>query len=150
MSVQENEAIVRRFFKCYGTHALDDWDEFCATDLVTHQSTHPDNVGLESRKQGDLANLAAFPDLTITIKDLIARDDKVAVRFVSTGTHKGEFGGIPPTGKKASIPGMGIYRFADGRIVEEWLNVDFLGLWRQLDILPPWEELVERAKSKQA
>ena len=45
---------------------------------------------------------------------------------------------------------MGIYRLAEGKIVEEWLNVDFLGIWQQLDILPPWKELLERAKSRQA
>jgi predicted ester cyclase len=149
MSLEENKAIVRRFFEGFNEAAFDTWDDICAADMVTHQSPGRDNIGLESRKQIDSANRVSFPDLNLAVQDVIAEGDKVVVRFVPSGTQQGEWAGIPPTGKSVSSMGMGIYRLAEGKIVEEWLNVDFISFWRQLDILPPWEELVERAKSKQ-
>jgi predicted ester cyclase len=149
MSLEENKAIVRRFFEGHNAATFDVWDDICAADIVTHQSSGPDSVGLENRKRIESANRVTFPDLNLAVKDIIAEGDKVVVRFVPSGTQQGEWGGIPPTGKHVSSTGIGIYRLDEGKIVEEWLNVDFLGFWQQLDILPPWEELVERAKSKQ-
>jgi steroid delta-isomerase-like uncharacterized protein len=148
MSLEENKAIVRRYFDAYKAPTFDAWNEICAVDLVLHQSPGPDKTGLETIKQIESSNRVTFPDLNLEVEDMIAERDKVVVRFVPSGTHEGEWGGIPPTGKRAASTGIGIYRLADGKIVEMWLNVDFLSVWRQLDILPPWEELVERAKSK--
>ena len=77
MSIEENKAIVRRFFDCFRTRSLDDWDEICAADIVTHQSPSPDIVGLKARKAADSVTLAAFPDFSLTIEDVIAEGDKV-------------------------------------------------------------------------
>jgi steroid delta-isomerase-like uncharacterized protein len=81
---------------------------------------------------------AAFPDSHHTIEDLIAAGDKVVTRFTWSGTHHGEFEGIPPTGRPISVQGIWIHRLKDGRIVEgrDWGQVDWLGLLRQLGALP--------------
>jgi predicted ester cyclase len=82
-------------------------------------------------------NFIAFPDFHITVDEMIAEGDKVAARWTATLTHEGEFMGIPPTGVQATISGMVIYRFADGKIVEIWHIGDSLGLLQQLGVVPP-------------
>ena len=78
----------------------------------------------------------AFPDLHITIEDLIAEGDKVVARDTVTGTHQGEYMGLPPTGKPITYDEIFICRFADGRIAETWGVVDVLSQLRQLGALP--------------
>lgn len=79
---------------------------------------------------------AAFPRYELIADDMIAEGDKVAVRATFRGTHRGEFFGIDPTGKTVSIPVMLIYRIADGKIVEHWMNADQLSLMQQLGAIP--------------
>jgi predicted ester cyclase len=67
---------------------------------------------------------AAFPDATDTIDDIVAEDDRVAVRHTFRGTHKGEFLGIPPSGHEVIGQGLYITRLAEGRIVEMWVALD--------------------------
>ncbi len=92
--------------------------------------------GHEVAKQFVSVNLAAFPDLEITIQDLIAENGLVATRYVMSGTHRGEFANIPPTGKSFTITGIEIHRFAAGKLVELWNIPDILGALQQLDIIP--------------
>jgi predicted ester cyclase len=80
---------------------------------------------------------AAFPDVRITVDDVIAADDKVVLRWHSEGTHRGELEGLAPTGARASVTGIGIDRWKDGKIVEAWTEWDNLGLARQLGAAPP-------------
>jgi predicted ester cyclase len=79
---------------------------------------------------------AAFPDFRATILDQIAEGDKVVTRKVFTGTHRGPFQGIEPTGREVEIHVIDIVRVADGRIVEHWNCVDRLGLLAQLGAFP--------------
>jgi predicted ester cyclase/dienelactone hydrolase len=77
---------------------------------------------------------AAFPDFHMEITHMIAEDDRVAARFVETGTHQGELFGVAPTGKQVRFTEIGILRVADGKIVESWYDVDMLGLMQQLGV----------------
>lgn len=79
---------------------------------------------------------AAFPKYELIAEDMVAEDDKVAVRATFRGTHKGEFFGIAPTGKAVSVSLMLIYRIANGKIVEHWMNADQLSLMQQLEAIP--------------
>lgn len=74
----------------------------------------------------------AFPDLHIEVEDLIAEGDRVVSRHTVTGTHLGEYMGVPPTGKSVSYNEIFVFRFAGGRIVETWGVVDVLSQLRQL------------------
>jgi predicted ester cyclase len=78
--------------------------------------------------------LAAFPDSRVTVDDLIAEGDKVVTRFTWRGTHRGEFMGVPPTGRRVAVGGIWIHRLEGGQIVEgrDWGQVDWLGLFKQL------------------
>ena len=81
---------------------------------------------------------AAFPDSHHTVEDLIAEGDKVVTRFTWSGTHRGEFMGVPPTGRRVAVGGIWIHRVIGGRIVEgrDWGQVDWLGLLQQLGAPP--------------
>jgi ketosteroid isomerase-like protein len=78
---------------------------------------------------------AAFPDIRTTIDDMIAAEDKVVLRWSSLGTHQGVLQGIAPTNRKVEANGIAIYRFADGKVVEEWMNTDQLGILKQLGVV---------------
>lgn len=112
-------------------------DEFVARDLVVHASTPGAEIhGAEGAMQFYVALRAAFPDLHFTIEDQIAEGDRVVTRWSATGTHDGEFQGIPPTGKQVTLTGIDIDRLANGKVVECWPQVDELGLLQQLGVIP--------------
>jgi predicted ester cyclase len=79
--------------------------------------------------------LAGIPDLRVTIEELVAEGDKVAVRRAYVGTHRGELLGIPPTGKQVRVSGISIFRLAGGKIAEQWELLDRLALMQQLGVL---------------
>jgi steroid delta-isomerase-like uncharacterized protein len=78
----------------------------------------------------------AFPDLHHNIKDMVAEGDKVAVRLNVTGTHKGEFQGIPPSGRKLSLDEMAFLTIIDGRITEGWITSDTMSFMQQIGAIP--------------
>jgi len=78
-----------------------------------------------------------FPDIHYTVDDLVAEDDRVAVRWHWTGTNNGPYRAFPPTGKSFTNPGVGIFRFKDGKIVAATLETDRLGFLQQMGAVPP-------------
>ena len=90
----------------------------------------------ETTKQFLSALISAFPDLTYTIEDTIAEGDRVTQRVTASGTMKGEFMGMQPSGKKATWSEIHILRFGNGKVVEHWANVDQLGMLTQLGFMP--------------
>jgi len=109
-------------------------DTFFAPDFVGHAPTGDTNF--EKHKQHRAALYTAFPDLNWIIEDMIAEGDKVVVRFRASGTQKGAFQGIPPTGRKIIMTGAAIYRIAGGKIAEDWAFMDALSIMRQLGVIP--------------
>ncbi len=79
---------------------------------------------------------AGFPGIQLTIEDTIAEGDQLAARFRLDGEHKGEFMGIPPTGRAIVLSGQTVLRFREGRIVERWTTADMFGLLMQLGAIP--------------
>ncbi len=121
MSAEENKAVVRRSVEeGWNSGDVANVDQFYAADYVHHESAQPHIRDIEALKQSLLPMAAAFPDIQTTIEDLIAEGDKVVKRYTIRGTHRGEFQGIPPTGKQVTITGITIYRLAGGKIVEGW------------------------------
>jgi steroid delta-isomerase-like uncharacterized protein len=119
---------------------LDLVDERFASDYVGHTFTEID--GPEGVKKDFVSVLRrAFPDLKYTIDDQIAEDDRVAIRWTCSGTHKGEFQGIPATGKDVELSGISIFRLADSKIVEGWTNADMLGIMQQIGAVPEMERV---------
>ena len=135
MSTEENKALVRRFYgKGVRNPAL--FDELLAPSYVLHFPGSPPISGIEQAKQMMVAYTSAFPDLLLTTEDLLAEGDKVAIRNTWSGTHQGAFQGLPPTGKHVMFTGTDIFLCMDGKIAEQWADLDALGLMRQLGVIP--------------
>jgi hypothetical protein len=111
-------------------------DESCATNIVFHGATGMDIRGLKDFKQYMSSWFEAFPDGHMAIDDLVVEGDKVVARYTLTGTHKGEFMGIPPTNKKVTIWAIEIDRVVGGKCVEGWSRMDTLGFMQQLGVIP--------------
>jgi steroid delta-isomerase-like uncharacterized protein len=134
MSTEELKAIVRLTAKeLWSKGNLAIVDEIYASNFVCHFIVGPDWQGREGVRQQVSKHRTSFPDWHEHIDDMIAEGDKVVVRFTSRGTHKGEFQGIPATGKQVNISEVAIYRLAEGKIVEQWGFPDIMGLLQQLD-----------------
>ena len=134
----ENKAIIYRLIdEVWNQRKLDILDELVAPDAVIHSPTVPDlSRGPEGAKQYVRLFLAAFPDLQVTTDDIVAEGDKVALRWSAHGTRQGRLMGIEPTGKPMTIMGQAIYQIGAGKIKEDWINADALGMLRQLGIVP--------------
>jgi steroid delta-isomerase-like uncharacterized protein len=113
---------------------LDAIDELFAPDFVRHDPGR-ELHGPEQNRQFIRGLRAAFPDLHFTVLDQIAEEDKVAVRYRFQGTHLGNFQGMPPTQKRVAYSGILIYRIVNGKIAEQWTEIDLLGFLKQLGIL---------------
>jgi len=134
---EANKAMVRRFAnEVMNKGNLRMVDELCAPNVVDHSIPPGFPAGAAGVKQMATTYRSAFPDMRITIEDLIAEGDKVVARWSGTGTHRGELMGIPATGKRVTVTGIGIDRFAGGKIVEHWENFDQLGMMQQLGVVP--------------
>jgi steroid delta-isomerase-like uncharacterized protein len=104
-----------------------------APDIVIHYAELPDSLhGRETWQQGFELMKRAFPDLEAHIDDLVAADDRVALRLTLRGTHQGEFQGIPATGRTIRYVSHEFYRVRDGLFAEEWICSDMASLFRQL------------------
>ncbi len=138
MSVGENKAVVRRFVEeVQSHHKLELVDQLFDPSYNDHASGPGIVPGIEGFKQFFGMMLQAFPDLHATIHDQIAEGDKVVTRKTFKGTHKGDYMGLPPSGKQVELGIIDIFRVVDGRIVEHWMQADFLGLMQQLGMIPP-------------
>ena len=136
---EENKAITQRLIEeLWNQQNLDILGETTSVDFVAHSPVEPNNPirGLEATKQTATTYYIAFPDLYVTIDEMLAVEDKVIVRWTTNATHGGELMGMPPTGKKVMFTGVTIYRFADGKLVENWWAWDALGLMQQLTTAP--------------
>ena len=101
-----------------------------------HSGLPPVPSGPEGYKQLVAMYRGAFPDLNITMEDMVVEGEKVSVRLTGTGTNKGEFRGIPPTNKKVTVSMIDIYHISEGKFVEGWSRYDTLGMMRQLGLIP--------------
>jgi steroid delta-isomerase-like uncharacterized protein len=131
---EDNKTLARRSWEVVDN--LDILDEVYASDLVWHEPDQ-DVHGLEEARQFVTMYKTAFPDLNVTVEDVISEGDNAVTRYTIRGTHQGEieeFG--PPTGRQMELQGITIHRIADGKIVEEWERYDNLSLMQQLGLVP--------------
>ncbi|MFC4543231.1 ester cyclase [Halosolutus amylolyticus] len=141
----EISALVRRDPEEIWTEGnLDTIDEIFAEEFVLHDpSTDDEPRGRDDYRDYVETYREAFPDVEYEVETVIVEDETAAVRYTACGTHEGEFMGLEPTGDRVSVSGMEMYRVEDGRIVELWTSYDALGLFQELGVLPPIEDLGE-------
>jgi steroid delta-isomerase-like uncharacterized protein len=130
-------AVMRRTYERINAGDVAGFGDLVADDFVEHQG----GPGFPATKEGTLdffrALVTAFPDLRMTVEDLIADGDKAVARVAVTGTHEGEFMGVPPTGRRVDVQLIDIMRFDHAGLVgEHWGVVDMLSLMQQLGVVP--------------
>lgn len=135
---EQIKARVRQFYdEVVNTGDLDRVDEFCTEDFVDHEEfpgIPPDREGV---KQFFAMTRAAFPDFRMDVEELIVEGDRVAVRATMSGTHQGEFLGMPATGRRFSVIAVDILRIVDEeRAAEHWGVTDVMSLMQQLGAIP--------------
>jgi steroid delta-isomerase-like uncharacterized protein len=130
------KAVIRRWVEAWNAQDLDAAEELLAPEFVRHDANLPDVVGPQAERQYVADTLIAFPDLHFGIEQLITEGDLVAARYLVQGTHQGEFLGIPGTGRQVIIQAVESYRLAGGKLAEQWVVMDALGLLQQLGAVP--------------
>ena len=135
---EHNKAIVRRLFaELWNNGNLSVADEIFNPNYEHHDSSTPDfGRGPDSEKKRATLYRTAFPDLHLTIEDVIAEGETVMTRWSCRGTHKGDLNGIAPTGKQITITGVTVARVSNGKMAEGFVNWDALGLMQQLGVVP--------------
>ncbi|WP_395945145.1 ester cyclase [Brevundimonas sp.] len=126
----------KRFGEIVNTGALDAFHEVVAEGCVDNDPAPGQGAGPEGFKAFFTEMRQAFPDLKVEPKTLVSEGDQVAFAYTLTGTHKGDFQGVAPTGRAVEIRGLQIGRFEDGKMVERWGSSDELGILKQIGAAP--------------
>ncbi|HEX5727587.1 MAG TPA: ester cyclase family protein [Longimicrobiaceae bacterium] len=135
---EANQALALRWFDALSRGDLDVLDEVFAPDYVLHMAGGPAGVsGPEAIRVVVESFRFAFPDLRFTVQGAVAEGDTVVVRWVAEGTQHGPLLGRLPSDRRARWTGMSWLRFAGGKIIEDWVDTDLLGMMQQLGILAP-------------
>ena len=139
MSLEENKAIILSLYEADNKKDLSILDKVISPDFYDPSFNLR---GAEDYKQFELAFFKGFPDWIETIEDIIAEGDKVWVRFTATGTHKGKWRGLAPTGKKITLKAVQIWRLVEGKVVSKDSIMDWGDAFIKLGII----EYTEKAK----
>lgn len=143
--------VIQRFVEeLWNGRRLEIADQIFSENCVTHQLRsggldEPAHRGPREMKEHVSGWLMSFPDLRFNIEQMFAEQDRVVSQLVMEGTHQGPWMGISPTGKRLQIRMITIHRIADGKIVEDWVLVESLGLFQQLGAVPDTAELIRKA-----
>jgi steroid delta-isomerase-like uncharacterized protein len=143
VSLEENEAIMHRWIDAWNEGNVDAVDEFVSDAFVHHDPNALEVRGPEAEKQLMAMYLSAFPDLHFAIENVVAEGDKVVLLYTIRGTHKGALMGIPPKNRQVTLTATETYCLAGGKIEEQWVNMDALGMMQQLGAIPEPGESVE-------
>lgn len=135
MESSHRHAVQRMIDEAFNAGNLKVLPELIAPDHVSHLPTG-DHYGPEGVRIDIAGFRTAFPDLRLDLDDVIEADERVIYRFTARGTHAGPFLGLPATGRKVRVQGIGIDRFSGNRMVERWVQYDSWGLLQQLGVLP--------------
>ena len=135
--IEDNKQFMRRFVEeAINKKNLDAVNELVAEDFVEHIPFPGQGPGREGLRHVLSTFLSAFPDIRWTLKEQVAEGEKVVSRFTMTGTHRGEFLGISPTGKSVKIWGVVIDMVRDGKFSESRIIMDTMSLMQQLGTIP--------------
>ena len=133
-ATDSNKEIARRFMEdCWNQGKMDAFSELVSNDCRYHDSVFPSiQSGLDNIRQhiGNCRN--GFPDLHFTIEDMIAEGNEVVIHWKASGTHKGQFLGMQPTNRNATVSGTSINRIDNGKITEQWSDWNLMSLMEQL------------------
>ncbi|MCL4302987.1 MAG: ester cyclase [Anaerolineae bacterium] len=133
----ENKAVARQFLEGFNSSNLAIAAEFIAASFTNHDpGTPPLPAGPEGYKQLVGMYRGIYPDLQMSVDDLIGEGDKVVCRWTARGTNTGPLMGMPATGKQATVTGISILTIINGKVTEQRANWDTLGMLQQLGVVP--------------
>ena len=132
MSKQENVNTQKQFGEAINSGNLEKFKELMAPNVLDHDPAPDQGPGPEGFISFFETFRAAFPDLKVEVEQMVADEDNVSIAYTVTGTHKGDFMGVPATNKAISARGVQIARFENGKIVERWGSSDELGILKQI------------------
>ncbi|HEY7271684.1 MAG TPA: ester cyclase [Actinoplanes sp.] len=136
MSISDGEAVVRRWIDAWNVQDAEAGCNLLSSDFVRHDANLPEVVGADAQRDFLHGVFSAFPDINVEVEQLISQGDTVAARVLVRGTHRDVFLGIPATGRRFKIQSVDTFRLGDGKIVEQWVVMDALGLMQQLGAIP--------------
>jgi steroid delta-isomerase-like uncharacterized protein len=137
MAVADNKALVSSFVEeVINQGRLERVDDLVALDFVELDPLPGQQQGREGLKQVIAALRTAFPDIQWIIEEMVGEEDKVFSRFTWRGTHRGEFFGVPATGRQITVKGMVVDRVVSGKMVDSRILMDGLGMMTQLGAIP--------------
>ena len=132
MSKEQNIQTQKSFGEAVNSNNLQLFHELLSPDVVDHNPAPTQRPGPQGFIDFFTEFIAAFPDLAIGVEHLVADDHNVSIAYTVTGTHRGDFMGVPPTGRRIRATGLQISRFEEARIVERWGSSDQLGILQQI------------------
>jgi steroid delta-isomerase-like uncharacterized protein len=134
----DNKAIVRRLYEeVWNKRKFEVIDEIISPSHALQASNiFGSSIGPEAYKRNALLFFAGYPDLHWTIEDTIAEKDKVVACWTISGTHKGDYLGVPATNKKVSVEGITIHHITNGKIMDSYVSWDIWGMMQQLGVVP--------------
>jgi steroid delta-isomerase-like uncharacterized protein len=134
----DNKAIVRRLYEeVWNKRKLEIISEIISpSHALQAPNISGSSIGPAAYKRNVSLFLAGYPDLRLTIQDIISEKEKVVACWTMSGTHKGDYMGVPATNKKVSVDGMTIHHIANGKIMDSYSNWDALGMLQQLGVVP--------------
>ena len=136
MSVEQNKAIVLKFYAAFDQKDVEQGRELMSSNIVGRGMGTDTLNGYDAFIQYGIMMFAAFPDGRHILEEVIAEDDKVVTRGTFSGTHQGELMGVPPTGKQVKFSVVHVDRVVNGKIVEHWGQGDTFAMMQQLGVVP--------------
>ena len=136
MSLEENKKIAMRLYELANAGDVDGIGDLISAEYEEHDPLPDQGTGREGALDRFVMITTALAP-RFTVEDVIAEGDRVVVRWTNSGTHVGDFAGLPPTGKTFSIAGIDVYRLEDSKLCEHWHVIDQLSMLGQLGLLPP-------------
>ena len=147
-TTEQNKQVVQRFVEeCWNQGNLNKASELLTDQVRFHDPVFPNlNAGIQNVKNHIEACRKAFPDLRITIDDTIAERNEVVLHWRASGTHKGQFLGMPPTQRKVTVDGTSIYRLEGSKIAESHANWNLATMMAQLGVMEVPKEAMSAAR----
>ena len=132
---EQNKQVILQVFESYNQQDMEKAEKLYSPKQHIFHFPGAPPMDWNSHKQFIIGLSKAFPDLHFKVEDILAEGDRVAYRLTVSGTHKGEFQGIPPTNKKVSFSSTGISNIVDGKVGEDRVDADTMGLMQQLGVI---------------
>ena len=143
MSTTNKQIALRLYEEVWNERKLNVVDELISPSHALHDpNLSGSQTGPDCYKQQVIRFTTAFPDLHFSIEDIFSEEDKLVASWMISGTHAGEYEGIPPTGKRIFVYGITIHHLVDGKILDSYVSWDALGLMRQLGHTPPFGKTI--------